>query len=179
MSDVPAVARVGRKGGRGNHHHIIWRTGTMANDASQALGAPEVAGTLVSPRGLTKKASISTAGAQVGGLVGNLAANALASKTSKPVAEMPSFGRVGYLAASETELVLTRTSQLGWKPHPKGDALVRVPRGDLQSVALDKGKVLSQLKLTFADGSAWQFEIPRANRKGAEAFTSTLGGNVT
>jgi len=152
----------------------------MANDASQALGAPEVAGTLVSPRGLTKKMSIGTAGAQVGGLVGSLAAGALTSKSSKATTpDMPSFGRSGYLAASDTELILTKTSQMGWKPHPKGDALVRVPRGDVQSVQLEKGKVLSQLKLTFADGNAWQFEIPRANRKGAEEFTTALGGNIS
>jgi hypothetical protein len=151
----------------------------MANDASQALGATEVAGTLVSPRGLTKKMSMGTAGAQVGGLVGTLAANALSSKTAKKTPDMPSFGRVGYLAASETELVLTKTSQLGWKPYPKGDALVRIPRGDIQSVDLERGKVLSRLRVTFADGRAWDFEIPRANRKGAMEFTSALGGNVS
>jgi hypothetical protein len=151
----------------------------MANDASQALGAPEVAGTLVSPRGLTKKMSMGTAGAQVGGLVGSLASTALTSKSSKATPDMPSFGRSGYLAASETELILTRTSQLGWMPHPKGDALVRVPRGEVQSVDLEKGKVLSHLKLTFADGNAWQFEIPRATRKAAEEFTTALGGNIS
>jgi hypothetical protein len=150
----------------------------MANDASQALGAPEVAGTLVSPRGLTKKMSMMTAGSQVGGLVGSLAGNAMASRSSKPTPEMPSFGRVGYLAASEGELVLTRTSQLGWKPHPKGDALVRVARGDVQAVEFQRGKVLSHLRLTFADGRAWEFEIPLANRKGAMEFTSALGGTV-
>jgi hypothetical protein len=151
----------------------------MANDASQALGAPEVAGTLVSPRGLTKKMSMMTAGSQVGGLVGSLAGSAMAGKSSKATPEMPTFGRVGYLAASDTELVLTRTSQLGWKPHPKGDALVRVARGDVESVEFERGKVLSRLKLTFADGRAWEFEIPLANRKGATEFTTALGGTVT
>jgi hypothetical protein len=151
----------------------------MANDASQALGAPEVAGTLVSPRGLTKKMSIGTAGAQVGGLVGSLAATGMANRKAKATPDMPSFGRSGYLAASDTELILTKTSQLGWKPHPKGDALVRVPRSDVESVELDRGKVLSHLKLTFADGLVWEFEIPRANRKGAEEFTTALGGSVS
>ena len=103
----------------------------------------------------------------------------MAGKTKSGTPDMPSFGRAGYLAASETELILTKTSQLGWKPHPKGDALVRVPRSDVQSVALDQGKVLSQLKLTFADGVAWEFEIPRANRKTAAQFVTTLGGSVT
>ena len=151
----------------------------MANDASQALGAPEVAGALVSPKGLTKKMSIGTAGGQVGGLVGSLAASALTSKTAKASPDMPSFGRSGYLAASETEIVLTKTSQMGFKPHPKGDALVRVARDEVQSVELDHGKVLSQLKLTFADGNTWAFEIPRANRKGAVEFTEALGGMVS
>jgi hypothetical protein len=151
----------------------------MANDASQALGATEVAGALVSPRGLTKKMSMGTAGAQVGGLVGSLAANALASKTAKKTPDMPGFGRVGYLAVSETELILTKTSQIGWKPHPKGDALVRMPRGDVQSVDLERGKLLSHLTVTFADGRSWYFEIARANRKGAMEFTSALGGNVS
>jgi hypothetical protein len=151
----------------------------MANDASQALGAPEVAGTLVSPRGLTKKMSIGAAGSQVGGLVGSLAASAMTSRKAKATPDMPSFGRSGYLAASESELILTKTSQMGWKPHPKGDALVRVPRGDLQSLELHRGKVISQLKLTFADGLVWEFEIPRAIRKSAEVFTHALAGQVT
>ena len=106
----------------------------MANDASEALGGPEVAGTLVSPRGLTKKMSMMTAGSQVGGMVGSLAATAVAGKAAKATPEMPNFGRSGYLAASDTELILTKTSQLGWKPHTKGDALVRVPRSDVQAV---------------------------------------------
>jgi hypothetical protein len=152
---------------------------SMANDASQALGAPEVAGALVSPRGLTKKMSMGTAGTQVGGLVGTLAANALTAKTANKTPDMPSFGRIGYLAASETELVLTMTSQLGWKPHPKGEALVRMSRGDVQSVQLERGKVLARLKLTFADGVSWEFEVARANRKGAMEFTNALGGNVS
>jgi hypothetical protein len=150
----------------------------MANDASQALGAPEVAGTVVSPRGLTKKMTMMTAGGQVGGMVGSLAATAVTGKTAKATPEMPSFGRSGYLAASDTELVITKTSQLGWKPHSKGDALVRVPRSNVRSVELDHGKVLSYLKLTFADGLVWEFEIPRAHRKTAKEFTSALDGTV-
>src|SRR6202000_1730810 len=46
----------------------------------------------------------------------------------------------------------------------------------VQSVELERGKVLSQLKLTFADGSIWRFEIPRANRNGATEVTEALGG---
>jgi hypothetical protein len=151
----------------------------MAKDASAALGTAEVAGTLVSPRGLTKKMTMRTAGGQVGGLVGTLAATAVGGKIDNVAPDVPSFGRVGYLAASETELVVTKTSQLGWKPHPTGDALVRVPRAQVESVAMEQGKLLSRLTLSFAGGVTWDFEVPRANRKGAADFVNTLGGTVT
>jgi hypothetical protein len=150
----------------------------MAKDATGALGATEVAGTLVSPRGLTKKMTARTAGGQVGGLVGTLAATAMTGRADKVAPDVPSFGRIGYLAASETELVITKTSQLGWRPHPTGDALVRVPRSEVESVAMEQGKLLSRLTLTFAGGDTWEFEIPRANRKGAAEFVTTLGGHV-
>jgi hypothetical protein len=151
----------------------------MAKDASAALGAAEVAGTLVSPRGLTKKMTVRTAGGQVGGLVGTLAATAVGGKIDNVAPDVPSFGRIGYLAASETELVVTKTSQLGWKPHPTGDALVRVPRAEVESVAMEQGKLLSRLTLSFAGGVTWDFEVPRAHRKGAADFVNTLGGTVT
>ena len=151
----------------------------MGKDASAALGGAEVAGTVVSPRGLTKKMTMRTAGGQVGGMAGDLAASAIAGKTKSGAPDMPSFGRAGYLAASETEVALTKTSQLGWKPHPIGDALVRVPRSEVESVALEQGKLLSQLRLSFANGVAWEFEVPRAHRKTAAHFVTTLGGSVT
>lgn len=151
----------------------------MGKDASAALGAAEVAGTVVSPRGLTKNMTMRTAGGQVGGMVGDLAASAIAGKTKSGAPNMPSFGRAGYLAASETELALTKTSQLGWKPHPTGDALVRVPRSEVESVSLEQGKLLSQLKLSFINGVTWEFEIARAHRNGAKQLVTALGGSVT
>jgi hypothetical protein len=151
----------------------------MAKDASQALGGAEVAGTVVSPKGLTKKMTLRTAGGQVAGMVGDLAAGAMAGKSGKATPDMPNFGRMGYLAASDTELALTKTSQLGWKPHPIGDALVRVPRSDVESAALEQGKLLSQLKLSFADGVIWEFEVPRAHRKTAQQLVTALGGSVS
>jgi hypothetical protein len=155
----------------------------MAKDASASLGAAEVAGTLVSPRGLTKKMTMRTAGGQVGGLAGTATATATATAVSAKIdnvaPEVPSFGRVGYLAASDTELVVTKTSQLGWKPHPTGEALVRVPRAEVESVAMEQGKLLSRLTLSFAGGVTWDFEVPRASRKGAADFVNTFGGTVT
>ena len=152
----------------------------MGKDASAALGGAEVAGTLVSPRGLTRKMTLRTAGGQVGGMAGDLAASAIGGKAKTGAPDMPpSFGRMGYLAASETEVALTKTSQLGLKPHPVGDALVRVPRGEVESVALERGRLLSQLKLRFVNGATWEFEVPLAHRKTAQHFVTALGGSVS
>lgn len=151
----------------------------MAKDASAALGGAEIAGTVVSPRGLTKKMTMRTAGGQIAGMAGDLAASTISGKTKSGAPDLPSFGRMGYLAASENELALTKTSQLGWKPHPIGDALIRVPRSEVESAALQQGKLLSQLKLSFVNGGTWEFEVPRAHRKTAQQFVTTLGGSVT
>ena len=152
----------------------------MAKDASVALGGAEVAGTVVSPRGLTKKMTLRTAGGQVGGMVGELAASAVGEKAKAGAPDAPpSFGRMGYLAASETDLALTKTSQLGFKPHPIGDALIRVPRSQVESSALERGKLLSQLKLRFANGATWEFEVPRAHRRTAQDLVTALGGSVS
>lgn len=151
----------------------------MAKDASRALGAAEVAGTVVSPRGSTRKMTMRTAGGQVAGMVGDLAGGAMAGKAGKGAPDLPSFGRMGYLAASETELALTRTSQLGWMPRPTGDALVKVPRSEVDSVAIEDGRLLSQLTLSFTNGVEWQFEIPRAHRKAAKRLVGVLGGSTS
>lgn len=148
----------------------------MGKDASQALGGAEIAGTVVSPRGLTKRMTMRTAGGQIAGVVGDVAAGAMAGKGAPDV---PNYGRMGYLAASETELALTKTSQLGWKPHPTGDALVRVPRSDVESITMEDGRLLSQLTLSFANGVRWEFEVPRAHRKTAKGLVSALGGSTS
>jgi len=61
----------------------------MADDASIALGAPQIAGTLVNPKGLTKKMTAATAGGQIGGAVGSLAASVIAGKDSGGAAGLP------------------------------------------------------------------------------------------
>jgi hypothetical protein len=173
------MMRGGRAAAEGapTQHHLEDRN--MAKDASQALGGAEIAGTVVSPKGLTKTMTMRTAGGQVAGIAGEVAAGAMAGKARKATPDMPSFGRMGYLAASETELVLTKTSQMGWKPHPIGDALVRVPRSNVESASLQQGKLLSQLRLSFADEVTWEFEVPRAHRKAAQQLVNALGGTVS
>jgi hypothetical protein len=139
-----------------------------------ALGASEVAGVMVNPRGFTKKMS---AGA-MGGVVGAVAATAVASRQSK-ASQVPSFGRVGYVAASEGEVALIKTKSGALKMHVTDEALARVPREELEAVEMHDGKLVSVLTLRFTNGVVWEFDVPRTSKKAAREFVSALGGTLT
>ena len=151
----------------------------MADDASRALGAPEIAGTFVNPKGLTKKMTASAAGSEVGGAIGNVAANLITGRSSAATADMPSFGRVGYLAVSDDELALVKTRTGAFKMKISDEILARAPRSDVASVELDQGKLLSHLKITFSDGVTWQFDVPKQSKKTAQRVTRALGGQLS
>jgi hypothetical protein len=145
----------------------------MAGDASAALGAAEVAGTMVNPRGFTKKMSVGA----IGGVVGAVAATAVASRQSK-ASEVPAFGRVGYVAASEREVALIKMKSGAIKMHVTDEVLARVPREELEGVELQDGKLISVLKLRYTNGVIWEFDVPRTSKKTASAFVAALSGGA-
>ena len=145
----------------------------MAADASNALGAPEIAGTLVNPKGLMKKSVARVAGREVAGLVGSVAAGLAARDAGVP--DVPDFGRVGYVAVSETDVAVVKT-KYGWKMRPGEEVLARASRSELASAELDEGKMVSHLRLHFINGKLWEFDIPRTDKKTARAVVAALGG---
>jgi hypothetical protein len=150
----------------------------MAENASIALGAPEIAGTLVNPKGLTKKMTAATAGGEIGGAVGSLAASVIAGQDSSAAIDLPSFGRVGYVAASETEIALVKTKTGAFKMKVSDEVLARAPRSEVRSIELDQGKLLSHLTIAFDNGVRWQFDIPKAAKKTAQGLVRALGGSL-
>jgi hypothetical protein len=144
----------------------------MANDASAALGAPEIAGTLVNPSGYVKKTVARTAGREVAGLVGSVAAG-LAVRDGR-VPDLPDFGRVGYVAVSASEVALVKTKTGLMRMAPTDVVLARAPRSELASAELEEGRMLSHLRLHFADGRLWQFDIPKSDKKTARAVVAAL-----
>ena len=148
----------------------------MAGDATTALGAPEIAGTLVNPKGLTKKMTAATAGGEIGGAVGSLAASMIAGNDS--VTDLPNFGRVGYVAASESEIALVKTKTGAFKMKVSDEVLARAPRGAIRSIELDQGKLLSHLTIAFDNGVRWQFDIPKQAKKTAQELVRALGGSL-
>jgi hypothetical protein len=152
--------------------HSTEGTGNMAGDGSAALGAPEIAGALVNPRGFTKKASVGA----IGGALGAVAATAVASRSR--AGDLPSFGRVGYVAASDAEVALIRTKSGALKMKVTDEVLARAPREEIARVELDKGRLLSHLRLQFSNGTVWEFDVPKTAAKNAERLVLALGGDI-
>jgi hypothetical protein len=146
----------------------------MPDDASAVLGAPEIAGTFVNPKGMTKKVTASVAGGVVGGVAGNLAAGLATGPAYAGAPEVPDFGRAAYLAASADELALVKTKSGMLKMKITDEALARVPRSDIASCELDGGALLSRLKIVFTNGVTWEFDIPKANKKSAQGLVRAL-----
>jgi hypothetical protein len=145
----------------------------MAGEGTAALGAPVIAGTMVNPRGFGKKASVGA----IGGVVGAVAATAVGSRSSK-ASDVPAFGRVAYLAASETEVALIKTKSGALKMKVTDEVLTRAPRAELETVELKDGKLISHMRMQFANGTVWEFDVPKIGKKNAKEFVFALGGNV-
>ncbi|HET8977050.1 MAG TPA: hypothetical protein VFN87_02770 [Solirubrobacteraceae bacterium] len=148
----------------------------MADEASRALGAPTVAGTFVNPKGMAKKMTASVAGGQVGGIAGSLATGAIAGRNSGAAQAVPNFGRVGYLAVTDTEVALLGTRTGAFKMKIGDKVLARAPRAEITSAELDQGALLSHLTIGFLNGASWQFDVPRQAKKPAQAVARALGG---
>ena len=84
----------------------------MSAEAARALGAPEIAGALVNPKGMTKKMTAKVAGQVVGGVAGSLAVGLRTGGSYDGVPDVPDFGRVGYVTCSESEIALLRTKRM-------------------------------------------------------------------
>jgi len=151
----------------------------MADDASAALGAPEIAGTLVNPKGMTKKVTASVAGGVVGGVAGTFAAGMATGPAYAGAPEVPNFGRVGYVAASADSLALVKTKSGAFKMKVTDESLASVPRSEIASAELEQGKLLSHLTIAFNNGVTWEFDIPKAAKKTAQGLVTALGGTLS
>jgi hypothetical protein len=137
----------------------------MSHDATHALGATEIAGTFVNPKGMVKKMTRSAAGGTLGGVYDG-------------ARDVPYFGRVGYVAVTANEIALVKTKSGLLKMRISDEVLARAERGKLSLVELDAGVLLSHLKLKFRDGVMWEFDVPKASKKTAMAVVEALGGTI-
>lgn len=171
--------------------------GELAASISDLLGAPQVAGTFVNPKGLTKSTTIGEAASQIGGgpaevLAGKIAgavagslAGALTDVAREARAQQvaydrtPSFDTLAYVALTEDEVLVIQanTDMIKWATVGP-EIFGRVSRSAVASAELDLGRWLSTLRIGFADGGRWQFEVRKPHRDTAEQVARALGGRV-
>ena len=131
---------------------------TMSDDASPPPPPfAELAGVLVSPRGLPRMPRPGRRPAP-----------------DRPVTAQPDFGRVGYLAVSDTELAVFKTTKVAMHPGPKGDALTRIPLTELAGAELEEHRVIALLELRFTDDAAWTLQVGLINRPAARELVARL-----
>ena len=152
----------------------------MAIDASELLGAPQIAGVKVMARGATMGRALNQGGVSVGGLIG-AAGGALASgKAAKAGAagraDTPEFKGQALLALTDAEVALVKLKQGAVSAKPT-EVIARAPRDQVSGASLANGLV-PKLSITFTDGSAWSMDVPRVVKKQGDTsrIVELLGG---
>jgi len=61
------------------------------------------------------------------------------------------------------------------KPKVGADVIARMARSTVTSVELDPHMLTASLKIGFADGGSWEFEVPKKYRPTAQEVVQALG----
>jgi hypothetical protein len=132
----------------------------MAKDASSALGAAQLAGSIVNARTVARKLTRGSAGP-------------VADEPSGYAPELPHFGRVGFLAVTRDEIAIVGTRNHALWTKVGDRVLARAPRSAITRVELAAG-LLSHLEIGFANAVVWEFDVPRLNRRTAQEVVHEL-----
>jgi hypothetical protein len=89
-------------------------------------------------------------------------------------APLPAF-RTAYLALSKRDVVLVKMKSGLLTMKLTDTALARANRRQIQSVAWEGGKLMSQLAISFSNGVVWEFNVTHASRSSAESIVRALG----
>jgi hypothetical protein len=146
----------------------------MADDASAALGAPQIAGTFVSPKGLTRRM---TGDATMRAIGRGITGSAVAPGAVGPFEGAPAFGNVGYLAVTADKVAIVQAKTGAMRPKVGSEVIARVARSNVSSVELDPHMLTASLKIGFADGGSWEFEVPKKYRPTAQEVVRALSGS--
>ena len=138
----------------------------MAIDASELLGARQIAGVKVMARGATMGRAWNQGGA-AGGLIGAVGGAVASGKAAKAGAarraETPEFKGQALLALTDTDVALVKLKQGAISAKPS-EVIARAPRDQITDTTLANGLV-PKLSISFSDGSAWSMDVPRVVKK--------------
>jgi hypothetical protein len=146
----------------------------MARDASEALGAQQLAGAVVMPRGHAWQHLRVPAG-----LAGAVAGEAIAAAARKHAqahpSQVPAFPRSAFLAVTDREVALLRLGPGGVKNGRPGEVLARMPRSEVALARVSAGLARTNLTISFQDGSTWEFEVSPLIRRTVVRVANALG----
>ncbi len=141
----------------------------MAIDTSQLLGAKQLTGAVVMPRGWAWTAGVSQRVGVVGPAIGYAATKLSKENTS----QTPQFRRSAYLAVTDRELALLTLRPSA--PGRLGEVLARVPRSEVASAKVGPGVLRTNLTIGFTDGGRWEFEVSPLIRHTVVRVVRALG----
>jgi hypothetical protein len=132
-----------------------------------------IAGTFVEPRGMIRSVVAGVAGREVLGVVGNVAATAIAAKGTSDASPLEK-GQIAYLAVFSDEIVLSRAKRGAFRPKQTDEAIAAAPRSSVTSATVEKGKIAGVLEVSFGDGTSWAFDVPKVHLGGAREIAAAL-----
>jgi hypothetical protein len=152
----------------------------MAIDASELLGAPQIAGVKVMARGATMGRALNQGGVAVGGLIGAAGGALAGGKAAKAGAagraDTPEFKGQALLALTDAEVALVKLKQGAISAKPT-EVIARAPRDEVAE-AIVAGGLVPKLTISFVDGSTWSMDVPRVVKKQGDTnrIVELLGG---
>lgn len=144
----------------------------MEQQAAEKLGEPVQLVATISSKGTAK--SIMTAGVarSLGGAIGAATAGTLANRGGVDTIA----GNKGYMVLALTDSNLAVFKQKSGLLKPScGDLLGSLSREAITSFDLGGGTLTSPLKVTLANGTELDFEVPRAHKGKVEKIQQALG----
>jgi hypothetical protein len=138
------------------------------------LSEPVVGSCLVIPKGAAAGAFAGAVLGGAAGAAGRAAADTAASAHGRDKAPIESgTASLGLLALTADEVVLVNGRRGVTRPVATGLA-ARASRTQLRDAELGSGRLTAPLRLTWADGSCWELDVPRAEGRKARSLLDQL-----
>jgi hypothetical protein len=146
----------------------------MMKNAEKYVPEPLVGSCLVMPKGASK-AIFASALAGEAGSAARATSDMVGAQLGKDAAPLDAgTASLGLLALTEFDVVLVNGRRGMLKPVATGLG-GRGSRRDLVAAELGDGKLTAPLRLSWADGTAWELDVPRGEAKRARTLVEQLG----
>jgi len=146
-------------------------------NADKYISEPIVGSCLVMPTSAGKGILAGAVAGAAAGSAARAASDTIAGARGKDASPLnPGTASLGLLALTADDVVLLDGRRGMLKPVATGLA-GHSPRRGVVGAELGKGKMTAPLRLSWADGSTWTLDIPRAETKRARALVEQLAAD--